>query len=273
MQRNKKAFTLIELLVVISIIAVLMSIMMPALAKAREQAKKILGAARQKDVGLALNLYSQDWDGALPKAYWSKVPGSNYTRLPYKLAPYYDQDQDGTSSELFSFELYSCPAQPKWLTNSEGEKVERGKSAVGSYGYNYFFFYGVNPGGKFSNMGDWVERNVSHIRDGATLPLFGCVSGEEYEGLGAGGGQVLDYRGPHPKAFKYGYMGGKSPATVSKTSPSGPAPNHGRDCNMLMADYHVEAVNVCVDGEFPWTDHTGSAFHPSRASVRGNEKK
>ena len=186
--KQKFGFTLIELLVVISIIAILMAIMMPALRKAREQAVSIICSSRQKDTGLALNLYSQDWKGALPRAYWSKQPGSTYTRLPYKLAPYYNQQHQTTSSELFSFEMYSCPSQPKWLVDDEGNQVERGTTPTGSYGYNTFFFNGINPGGRFSNPQDWLERNVADIRDGSNLPLYACITGEKYMDIGGGGG-------------------------------------------------------------------------------------
>ena len=84
----------------------------------------------------------------------------------------------------------------------------------------------------------------------------------------------MSYEGPHPKAFRYGFLGGKiTPATIVRIHRSGPAPNHGRNANMLMGDFSVRAVNVCVDGEFPWIDYTGTMFHPSRASSRGWERK
>ncbi len=64
---NKKAFTLIELLVVVSIIAVLMSIMMPSLQKAREQSKRVVCSNRLKQLGVAFYLYGEDNKGMLPK--------------------------------------------------------------------------------------------------------------------------------------------------------------------------------------------------------------
>lgn len=58
--KNFKGFTLIELLVVISIIALLMAIMMPALGKARELAKTVICKTNQKQLIVAANLYAAD---------------------------------------------------------------------------------------------------------------------------------------------------------------------------------------------------------------------
>jgi prepilin-type N-terminal cleavage/methylation domain-containing protein/prepilin-type processing-associated H-X9-DG protein len=61
----KEAFTLIELLVVISIIAVLMAIMMPALGKAREQARRMVCSANIRQIVQGLNTYAMDNEGYL----------------------------------------------------------------------------------------------------------------------------------------------------------------------------------------------------------------
>ncbi len=56
-------FTLIELLVVVAIIAVLVSILLPALGRAREQARSILCMSNQRQFSLAIQAYLQDFDG------------------------------------------------------------------------------------------------------------------------------------------------------------------------------------------------------------------
>ena len=65
--QGKKGFTLIELLVVIAIIAILAAMLMPALSNAREKARQASCVNNLKQMGLALNMYSQDNDGFFPR--------------------------------------------------------------------------------------------------------------------------------------------------------------------------------------------------------------
>jgi prepilin-type N-terminal cleavage/methylation domain-containing protein/prepilin-type processing-associated H-X9-DG protein len=63
---KRKGFTLIELLVVIAIIAILAAILFPVFSRAREMARSAACLTNMKQIGLALMMYVQDWDGRLP---------------------------------------------------------------------------------------------------------------------------------------------------------------------------------------------------------------
>jgi len=63
---SRRAFTLVELLVVIGIIALLISILLPSLTKAREQAKRVSCASQQRQIFLAIRIYADESKGWLP---------------------------------------------------------------------------------------------------------------------------------------------------------------------------------------------------------------
>ncbi len=64
-QLEKRGFTLIELLVVISIIAVLLSILMPALSKAKYMTKRLICLTRVRDQATSLFTYASANDGSV----------------------------------------------------------------------------------------------------------------------------------------------------------------------------------------------------------------
>lgn len=128
------AFTLIELLVVISIIALLISILMPSLQKARGQAKKVVCQSGLKQINLAMQLYLHDFDGRFPQdapafGYSGDDPGAGgpitqHTKcIPYRLLNYLPAER-GQLQMLHSVDvvqlankIFNCPEKVTGTTD------------------------------------------------------------------------------------------------------------------------------------------------------------
>jgi len=113
-KKHIKGFTLIELLVVISIIALLLAILLPALGRAKEQGKMIRCLANLKQIGLAMHLYANDYNYLLPRA--ELRPGvAIYTgidmRWPVLFMPYIG-GQSVKFDHYYEVKIYDCPSYP-----------------------------------------------------------------------------------------------------------------------------------------------------------------
>ena len=99
---TRQAFTLIELLVVIAILSLLVSILLPSLARAKESANRVLCQNRLRQLGLGFVYYADDLDGRLP-ATQMHVDGLNGDWWPCRIDNY-------TKRPFFDFdELHVCP--------------------------------------------------------------------------------------------------------------------------------------------------------------------
>jgi prepilin-type N-terminal cleavage/methylation domain-containing protein/prepilin-type processing-associated H-X9-DG protein len=101
---TKKAFTLIELLVVIAIIAILASMLLPALSSARQRAWTIQCNSNLHQIGLGMIMYGDDANGLYPESGGS---------IPWNVI--YPQTKNyGWMQQIFSYvqntNVYHCPA-------------------------------------------------------------------------------------------------------------------------------------------------------------------
>ncbi|RMF75465.1 MAG: prepilin-type N-terminal cleavage/methylation domain-containing protein [Planctomycetota bacterium] len=77
---KKKGFTLIELLVVVAIIALLISILLPSLSRARELAKRAVCSSNQRGIGQGMHIYANDNEEWFPHHYY--VPTYDTSSIP-----------------------------------------------------------------------------------------------------------------------------------------------------------------------------------------------
>jgi prepilin-type N-terminal cleavage/methylation domain-containing protein len=83
--KQKKAFTLIELLVVVAIIALLISILLPSLSRARELSKRLVCAANVKGIGTSFKIYANDYEENYPTVPFLEPSGTTPTLIDYTL--------------------------------------------------------------------------------------------------------------------------------------------------------------------------------------------
>ena len=124
--KKETRFTLVELLVVIGIIAVLAAMLMPALGKAREKAKQAECINNQKNLSLAITMYSNDNRSHFPYltdgATGNGVYGGwiRYENFPCPTSGIFDIEGGTLFSYVGTVKVYRCPSEKTRNNNSYG---------------------------------------------------------------------------------------------------------------------------------------------------------
>ena len=199
--RNQRGFTLVELLVVIAVVAILIGVLLPALAGARESGYRSVSAGNLRSIATLMNIYANDYDTEFPMIPGNPRSGGNFTDFKSIPAEVLSRSQgyQGGFAGFFSLDqsnaaagAYSAP--PRWWSWDRGlgkwvrqtpataqEALDRGNQPMKAYvesvtdlqmlqnpadrldgGENGSDFPAVTP----NQIGDWADvvwHNLSYM--------------------------------------------------------------------------------------------------------------
>lgn len=160
---RKPGFTLVELLVVISIIALLIAILLPALGAARTQAQIVRCLSNLRQLGVATSGYINDFKGTTPAAHFNNRAG--------RFGPW--ETSSGAAIDYYmpvdAASFYDCPAAggPDDSYEITGENPYEGDAPDDVFSPNYFYFstpWVLGSGTTFFEGNMWGPRNVANVR-------------------------------------------------------------------------------------------------------------
>ena len=234
--KSYSAFTLIELLVVIAIIAILASMLLPALAKAKSKASQTYCLNSQKQIGLAVNMYIPDYKERIPLCRnWGKAwKGDHDLRtddvwLPELLQPYIGTNTSKPKSanrneNKFPQGLYTCPS---------GLKVKIPAGQPGSAFTGEFFF---------GNDGvTYVWNHIYLNKAGSSYEVTKPVSGRAASDVLNPSKATLVWEIPY---WDYKYM------------------PHNLGINIVCADGHAERTKGSPKEADWWAYHSRDGWEP-----------
>jgi prepilin-type N-terminal cleavage/methylation domain-containing protein len=239
---RQRGFTLIELLVVIAIIALLMSILMPTLAKARRMTRAAMCMSQEKQWGSFFTMYTDDFDGSFMAGRFSSNWKDNWWAV---MEPYY-KDRS----------LLCCP-----MATDPDKNPWEGYGNYGTWGPQWF------PDGFYGSYGinEWISNPVikagqtsgSELRDSAnqakywkntnvkgqsSIPLLGDSWWDQ--SWAEADDWIPDYAGQFEGTYD-----DMAHFCLDR---------HDGFINMLFMDYSVRKIKIPQLWDFPW--HRGFDF-------------
>ncbi|MGE4285086.1 MAG: type II secretion system protein [Phycisphaerae bacterium] len=261
-KKNKSAFTLIELLVVISIIAMLMAILMPALGRARQAGQKIVCAAHQRSFGVGFEAYLQDnryvshWGPN--RGYWY-VPNTRNKLMPQNST--YAYWGVAYFPYLKNRDVFHCPTSRYKLQtwNEADDTIEVYNWA--HYGFNGFvsnrYISRVKRPGEVIVMQDHFEQKLDNNGD-----MFMVKPGESYN--------LTQWRNRDslPDAIVECFRHSRSSRAVESEEPW--SPKQKGYSNTLWLDGHVEPIKQSTGEDLKVFNYTGGYGNGTQSAFMGN---
>jgi prepilin-type N-terminal cleavage/methylation domain-containing protein len=249
---RQRAFTLIELLVVIAIIAILAAILFPVFAQARDKARQSACLSNAKQIGLAINMYVDDYDETF---FWQKqwdeetqlgagawgASYKSYVRWPFAHAPY-----------IKNTDVFKCPSDKG---TADARNVCKAPGGGGcspwhiSYGPNVMMMHGPAPGNPPTTMAA-LSRPAEKIAIAEAIVGYACC--ESWN--------VAYFRGANRSGNENGWAWGD----FRKNVDSARKLNLGDDKMASVTRHNLGNTAIFADGHAKWLrwNQVGDASTP-----------
>jgi prepilin-type N-terminal cleavage/methylation domain-containing protein/prepilin-type processing-associated H-X9-DG protein len=235
MRKQARAFTLIELLVVMAIIAILASLLLPALVAARERGRATLCLNNLRQLGFALHLYAGDHDDFLPRnmgadGIHTTVASGEYLNWANNVMSW-ELDAENTNTTLMTIgglgpyvggvaKIFKCPSDRVLSTEQRnagwtervrsysmnamlgdaGEFMQDGKN-TNNPGYKQFLRLSDVP--EPSRIFAFVEEHPDSINDGYFLNKYYSYEWIDLPASYHNGGAIFAYADGHADAHRW----------------------------------------------------------------------
>jgi prepilin-type N-terminal cleavage/methylation domain-containing protein/prepilin-type processing-associated H-X9-DG protein len=269
--KQRSGFTLIELLVVISIIALLLAIIMPALSKARQSAQTVACGSQMRQWAFATVMYSENNDGSIPYFADAHPQDPDVKWWLQSLADYLDRtgetEEDGqfhSKADVFESDVRRCAAAQPRLAQQGGYAeydcyvgVNNGIGNSKDAPLQAPFFYRYIAGTTSPPL-----QLMSIQRPSEAMGFLDVIHHHVYSPAEDGGKTPYDY------TFDLDYDGDGQPDTSKKVFAYGrprvpynyARPKvHNNGCNVGLLDGHVEWIPYRKLWE---VDSSGEVQHP-----------
>jgi prepilin-type N-terminal cleavage/methylation domain-containing protein/prepilin-type processing-associated H-X9-DG protein len=270
--RGHAGFTLVELLVVIGIIALLISILLPALQKAREQANNVKCLSNLRTLGQAAQGYASENKGFLPLCFVGGLPAT-------PPAGTISQETRNWYATFWHYRLQSYMSKSKWDRNqwNTGDDIRKNMSGIfwcpsANKDLVDWSMAQANKGGQVYSMNAWlgsqrepfkVGFQLARIKQPASIILYGdshetttvdylrTVDGFAFNVSGTISGNTVILNSSDPKDGYQSPPGGWVTPT-SAINPTGqaatPGFRHGstkdKKANFVFVDGHADSLAV-----------------------------
>lgn len=231
---NRRAFTLIELLVVIANIAILASLLLPALARSKEQARTIICLNNQKQLHLAWHLYGDDnerlarnWDYGMAL---DPPDGANWAAggMSYE--------------EVVQLRLLSDATNTSILMDSKQTQIARYLKTAGVFKCPADKSYAIRPAGSSSRVPRVRSYSMSQvIGESSRVPAGGVYHYFSSSDFGPSRpSEVFVFLDEHEDSINDGYFVVGNLSTLTYGFSDHPSTRHRKGANLVFADGHSE---------------------------------